>query len=172
MFSFNFEKKIDIQLQKKKIIFTNNKTQASLVKYLPFFHLLHVKNDKLYILNNFNLNINDIYRLKNLIYGLKNNFLVKLNLVGLGFKITKEEENKLVFSLGFSHTIKYNLPSNISLYSLKNRNTIYLLTGPEYSKLKQEAANIIKLKKPEPYKGKGIRYYNQIIKLKEGKKSN
>ena len=82
------------------------------------------------------------------------------------------ENNMIELKLGFSHTIFYKLPKNISIIQPKERVSIYILNGPEYNKLTQTFAKLRELKKPEPYKGKGIRYFNEIIKLKEGKKNN
>jgi large subunit ribosomal protein L6 len=113
-----------------------------------------------------------LHTLQRLFNGLQKQYSLKLNLVGLGFKINILDNNLIELKLGFSHSIFYELPSNIQILQPKDRISIYLLIGPELSKLTQVFASLRKLKKPEPYKGKGIRYFNEIIKLKEGKKNN
>lgn len=96
----------------------------------------------------------------------------KLKLIGVGYKVF-EEQNKLNqkylhFKLGYSHSIYYKLPANINI-KIHQFNKLFLSGYFNYNLSKN--ASIIKcLKRPEPYKGKGISYSNEIIKLKEGKK--
>lgn len=171
MYVFKLNNDLQIKIKKEYLLFKVN-SNLTLTKFKNIFSLLIIKNDKLYLLNKKKLKLNYVYTLKNFLIGLNKQFTIKLNLVGLGFKINLIDSQNLILSLGYSHTISYKLPQGIEMYNPKNKGSIYLLKGSEYSKLKQVAANLINLKKPEPYKGKGIRYFNQIIKLKEGKKSN
>ena len=171
MYLFKLQKNFDIKIEKNWILLKTN-SGSKMGKFKDPFTLFTVKNDKLYILNKKRLNLNIIYSLKNLLNGLNKQFSVKLSIIGLGYKINLIDPKTLVLHLGYSHTIKYELPYGIIMKHPKERVSTYLLIGDEYNKLKQVALNLINLKKPEPYKGKGIRYFNQIIKLKEGKKSN
>ena len=78
---------------------------------------------------------------------------------------------KLALALGFSHPVNYPLPTGISAVVEKDPkgNDIIILTGIDKQLIGETAAKIRQLKKPEPYKGKGIRYIDETIKLKAGK---
>jgi large subunit ribosomal protein L6 len=98
-------------------------------------------------------------------------FYKKLKLIGVGYKVFAIEpyENKLLlFKLGYSHKIYCGIPKEFYIHCLKAIK-LYVY-GSSYKKLTQLTSLIQLLKKPEPYKGKGILYENQKIKLKEGKK--
>lgn len=105
--------------------------------------------------------------IQNLITGLSKGFQKTLKITGVGYRVLAEG-NKLIFRLGFSHEVIYVVPSSISVICPK-ADTI-VLVSPEKSKLNQIASEIRALRKPDPYKGKGIRFENEIIRLKEGKK--
>lgn len=96
----------------------------------------------------------------------------KLKLVGVGYKVfeeqTKFDQKYLHFKLGYSHSIYYKLPTDISI-KIHQLNKMFL-SGYCNDNLSKNASVIKGLKSPEPYKGKGISYANEIIKLKEGKK--
>jgi len=102
----------------------------------------------------------------NLVAGVSNGFEKKLEIEGVGYK-AQMQGNDLVLSLGFSHPVVFKAPANITLAVLKNSITV---SGVSLELVGQTAANIRALKKPEPYKGKGIRYAGEIIKRKAGKK--
>jgi len=102
----------------------------------------------------------------NMINGVTNGFEKKLEIEGIGFK-AEAQGNNLVFNLGFSHQIVFKVPDGIKADVLKNTITI---SGISKELVGQTAANIRALKKPEPYKGKGIRYAGEVIKRKVGKK--
>jgi large subunit ribosomal protein L6 len=94
----------------------------------------------------------------------------KLKLVGVGYRVLNVENNNtlLLFKLGFSHSIYFKVPENLKITSLKF--TKLFICGNSYNFLTQTVALIRMLKKPEPYKGKGILYETEKIVLKEGKK--
>jgi len=104
----------------------------------------------------------------NAVRGLTVGFEKTLILEGVGFRITKEGEN-LNLSLGFSHPVKYQKPDTISFEVEKN--TILKIRGFNKELVGQVAAEIRAFKKPEPYKGKGFHYSNEIIQRKVGKKA-
>jgi len=93
-----------------------------------------------------------------------------LKLIGIGYKIFPIDniKNLYQFKLGFSHSIYYKVPNNINVFIKKN--TLIYLSGSSIKNVTQLASNIRSYKKPEPYKGKGILYHNETIKLKQGKK--
>jgi large subunit ribosomal protein L6 len=93
----------------------------------------------------------------------------KLKLIGVGFRASVIE-NTLKLKLGFSHEIEYHFPKEITIVTAKSKGTILLIKGPELTQVNQVAADIRGLRKPDDYKGKGIHYYNEILKLKKGKR--
>ena len=93
----------------------------------------------------------------------------KLKLVGVGFRALNELPNSFTFKLGYSHSVFYKLPDSIKAYCKKHiRITLFGKTS--YSFMSEVASNIRSLKKPEPYKGKGILYETEVVNLKQGKK--
>jgi len=103
---------------------------------------------------------------QNAINGLVTGFTKNLEIEGIGFRATKEGEG-LTFSLGFSHPIKFTPPNGIKLEVEKNKIKV---SGFDKAIVGQVAAEIRALRKPEPYKGKGIRYEGEVIRRKAGKK--
>lgn len=100
--------------------------------------------------------------------GVKTGFSIKLVLVGVGYRA--QIDKKILFlKLGYSHSIQYEIPENITIQCIQP--TILLITGQDKQKVHQVAANIRSYRKPEPYKGKGIRYENEKIRIKEGKRT-
>jgi large subunit ribosomal protein L6 len=105
--------------------------------------------------------------LSNMINGVSNGFSKKLILKGVGYR-AKNEKNILELSLGYSHPIFYKIPYGINISVLNN--TEILITGICKQTVGQTAADIRNKRLPEVYKGKGIRYANEVILLKETKK--
>ena len=103
----------------------------------------------------------------NMVEGVSKGFSKKLIIEGIGFKATVNG-SKLVLNLGFSHPVEILAPKGIEFKVEKN--TI-LISGIDKQVVGQVAANIRVQKKPEPYKGKGIRYDGEIIRRKDGKKA-
>ena len=130
------------------------------------------KTNNLILLNS-NIKLNHFYisMIYKLLWGVWKGYSIQLNIIGVGYKVFLEL-NKLVFKIGFSHNITYIIPKNIKIKILNQKQPAILITGINFQKITQTAAEIKSLKPAEPYKGKGIRYYNEIIKLKEGKKTN
>ena len=116
------------------------------------------------------LRISEINKIKQTILESSNLINVKLKLIGIGYKIFEIDyiKNLFQFKLGFSHSIFYKVPNNIKV-SIK-KNTLIYLSGNSIKSVTQLASDIRSYKKPEPYKGKGILYDNEIIQLKQGKK--
>ncbi|TSC66866.1 MAG: rplF [Parcubacteria group bacterium Gr01-1014_73] len=105
--------------------------------------------------------------IKSMLKGVVTPFTKKLIVEGIGFK-SEVKGSELVFSLGFTHQVKIPIPKNISATAVKN---IITITGVDKELVGRFAAEIRDLKKPEPYKGKGIHYEGEIIRRKEGKKT-
>ena len=108
--------------------------------------------------------------IKSHLKGISQKFKVNIFLNGLGFKAKLDQcKDNLVFRLGYSHDIILNIPENIEVSILKP--TQITLHGADWGKLTQFAHSIKKLKKVEPYKGKGILLKNETVLRKEGKKN-
>lgn len=103
-----------------------------------------------------------------MIIGVTSGFSKTLKLVGVGYKINMESDNIINMSLGYSHVIQYCLPTGIIVENIST--TEIVLKSINKQLLGQVAANIRSKRKPEVYKGKGIRYSNERIRIKEAKK--
>ena len=107
-------------------------------------------------------------RMSNILEGVTKGFQKKLQLVGVGYKVKLEGSNKLVLNLGKSHPDTYTLPESVKVEVPSQ--TEILLTSIDKVVLGQVAAEIRAFRPPEPYKGKGVRYSDEVIILKEVKK--
>ncbi len=105
--------------------------------------------------------------LQNMVVGVSQGFERKLVLVGVGYR-AQAQGNVLSLSLGFSHPVKYTVPQGITIETPSQ--TEILVKGISKEAVGQVAADIRAFRPPEPYKGKGVRYSDEKIKLKEGKK--
>ena len=105
--------------------------------------------------------------IKNMIKGVETPYQKKLILEGVGFK-SEVKGKEFVFALGFSHPVVVEIPEGITATAEKNNITI---TGIDKELVGSFAAAIRALKKPEPYKGKGMRYEDEVIRRKQGKKT-
>jgi large subunit ribosomal protein L6 len=103
----------------------------------------------------------------NMIEGVTKGFTKKLVIDGIGFKADVKPLD-ITLSLGFSHTIKMIIPEGIKVVGEKNT---LIITGINKDLVGQFAAKIRSQRKPEPYKGKGIRYDTEVIRRKQGKKT-
>ena len=101
----------------------------------------------------------------NAIEGVTNGFSKHLEIIGVGFNV-KAQNNRLIFQLGFSHDIVFYLQEGIEAVAQK---TSLEIKGADKQLVGQVAAKIRSLKKPEPYKGKGIRYKDEYVRSKQGK---
>ena len=103
----------------------------------------------------------------NMVIGVSKGYGKTLEISGVGFKAATQGTN-LMLNLGFSHPIIYPLPQGIKA-TVDSRQTQITLKGIDKQLIGQIAANLRSLKKPEPYKGKGIKYSGEIVHRKEGK---
>ena len=106
-------------------------------------------------------------QLANLVDGVAKGFTVNLELVGVGYRAAVQGK-EVVLQLGFSHEIKYPIPQGITVTSEKP--TSLSIFGADKQQVGQVASEIRAYRKPEPYKGKGVKYENERIVRKEGKK--
>ena len=107
--------------------------------------------------------------IENMIIGVSKGYTVELETVGVGyrFQVTGKQIN---VSAGFSHPVVVDIPEGITVEAPST--TELKLSGIDKQKVTEFAANIRKIRKPEPYKGKGIRYKGEVIRRKEGKKAS
>lgn len=105
--------------------------------------------------------------LKNMIAGVNKPFVKKLVIEGVGYK-AEVSGQELVLSLGFSHKIKVPIPKELKVTMEKSAMTI---SGVDKELVGQFSAKVRDYKRPEPYKGKGIVYENEVVRRKQGKKS-
>ena len=101
----------------------------------------------------------------NMVAGVASGYKKSLELIGVGFRVAKKG-NDLEFNIGFSHPVLFKVPDGITADVEKN--TIHV-SGIDKQLVGETAANIRKLKEPEPYKGKGIKYTDEVIRRKAGK---
>jgi len=104
---------------------------------------------------------------QNVVTGVSEGFRIVLELSGVGYRAAVEG-NELVLQLGFSHEVRYPVPEGISIVC--ERPTQIAVSGIDRQRVGQVAAEIRAWRKPEPYKGKGIRYSDEVVRRKEGKK--
>ena len=109
--------------------------------------------------------------LNKMILGVLKGFSAKLNIIGVGYKVSLEDQ-KLVLKLGFSHNVIYEIPKDVTIKILNQKLLTLVVFGNDLQRVNQVAAEIRALKMAEPYKGKGIKYFNEVVRRKEGKKTN
>lgn len=109
-----------------------------------------------------NANIN------NMIIGVTKGYEKKLEIVGVGYRFTAKG-NTLVVNAGYSHPVEVSVPTGITIEVLSN--TELFIRGIDKCLVGEFAAEVRKIRQPEPYKGKGIRYTDEHIRRKEGKKA-
>lgn len=103
----------------------------------------------------------------NMVVGVSKGFEKKLTLVGVGYR-AQAQGDKLALSLGFSHPVEHVMPAGVKVETPSQ--TEILIKGADKQQVGQVAADIRAYRPPEPYKGKGVRYANEVVVLKETKK--
>jgi large subunit ribosomal protein L6 len=103
----------------------------------------------------------------NMVTGVTTGYEKKLEIVGVGYRVMLKSPEQLEFALGFSHPVVVNAPAGIT-FSVE-ANTKFTVYGIDKQAVGEVAANIRKIRKPEPYKGKGVRYAGEHVRRKVGK---
>jgi large subunit ribosomal protein L6 len=112
--------------------------------------------------------------LANMVKGVSTGFTRKMEIFGTGYNL-KEQSGKLVFSLGFAHPVEMQIPKGIKVLvevPATKGNEVpakFTLTGADKQLIGQFAANLRAIRPPEPYKGKGVRYADEVVRRKAGK---
>ncbi len=113
-----------------------------------------------------------LYRalIANMVKGVTDGYVRKLELIGVGFKAANQG-NLLDLALGYSHNIMIEVPSELKVTTQqeKGQNPLIILEGVDKQLIGQVAAKLRGLRKPEPYKGKGVRYVGEVVRKKAGK---
>ncbi len=105
--------------------------------------------------------------INNMVVGVTDGFTKELEIIGVGYRAIPKGDNQLELALGFSHPVFVNAPEGITFeVPVPTRITV---RGIDKEKVGQVAADIRKIRKPEPYKGKGVRYVNEVVLRKAGK---
>ena len=116
--------------------------------------------------------LHGLYRalVSNMVKGVTEGITRKLELIGVGFKAANQG-NVLDLSLGYSHNIIFEVPKELKVATAqeKGQNPIITLEGIDKQLIGQVAAKLRSLRKPEPYKGKGVRYVGEVVRKKAGK---
>lgn len=110
-----------------------------------------------------------LYRalIANMVHGVSEGFEKRLEIEGVGYR-AEEKGNKLVLNVGYSHPIELDIPEGLTVKVEKNT---VIISGADKQLVGQFAANVRAVRKPEPYKGKGIRYADEHIRRKAGKRA-
>lgn len=106
--------------------------------------------------------------IKNMIIGVTEGYSKSLEAVGVGYRFNVAG-NKLTINAGYSHPVVIDVPAGLSVEGISN--TEIVIKGIDKCQVGEFAANIRKVREPEPYKGKGIRYKDEVVRRKEGKKA-
>lgn len=106
--------------------------------------------------------------LRNMVEGVNEPFKKVLVLEGVGYRVEAQGPNALKLIVGYSHPVELKAPEGVEITVEKN---VITISGADKEKVGQFAAEVRATKKPEPYKGKGLRYQDEIIRRKQGKKA-
>jgi large subunit ribosomal protein L6 len=106
--------------------------------------------------------------LSNAVVGVTKGWTKELDIVGIGYRAELKGKNTVVFTLGYSHQIEFPLPTGIAA-TIDPKQTRVTVTGIDRQKVGQVAADMRSLRKPDPYKNKGVRYVDEKLKKKVGK---
>ena len=104
----------------------------------------------------------------NAVEGVTNGWKKELDVVGIGYRVELKGKDMVVFTLGYSHPIEFPLPTGITV-EIDPKQTHVTVSGIDRQKVGQVAADMRSLRKPDPYKNKGVRYSDEKLKKKVGK---
>ena len=107
--------------------------------------------------------------IRNMIIGVTEGYEKRLETIGVGYRFALKD-GKLVVTAGYSHPVEVEIPTELSLEVPSN--TELVVKGIDKCLVGEFSANVRKIRQPEPYKGKGIRYKDEVIRRKEGKKAS
>jgi large subunit ribosomal protein L6 len=105
--------------------------------------------------------------LNNMVVGVSKGFDRRMNVEGVGYRAEMEGKTLVLF-VGYSHPVRVEPPAGIQ-FAVEERGKVLIVSGIDKEEVGQTAANLRKIRPPEPYKGKGIRYSNEVVRRKAGK---
>ena len=108
--------------------------------------------------------------INNMLIGVSEGFKKELEINGVGYRF-QLQGNKVIVSAGYSHTVEMVAPEGVKMEMPEKSQTELIISGYDKQAVSEFAANIREIRKPEPYKGKGIKYKDEHIRRKEGKKA-
>ncbi|MCW5196406.1 50S ribosomal protein L6 [Buchnera aphidicola (Pemphigus obesinymphae)] len=163
---------VDIKLKGQKIFIKGKNGELTYI----FHRSVTIEEKKSFLCFSVNLSYVDAWAqagtcralVYSMIIGVTEGFSKKLQLIGVGYRVSVTKKNVINMSLGYSHPIEYTLPFGV-IAEIPSQTEI-ILKGADKQLIGQVAANLRAYRVPEPYKGKGIRYENEIIRVKEAKK--
>ncbi len=157
-----------VKWELKNNIFNVSGPKGSLALNIPINVEIEERDNNIYVSSKNNVLWGTFRALiSNLITGVKSGFEKKLEIKGIGYK-AKTEKSNLVLEVGFSHNVTVKIPEDLKVDVNEN---IITISGIDKAHIGQFAANIKKIKPVEPYKGKGIIYKGEYVKIKPGKKA-
>lgn len=106
--------------------------------------------------------------IRNMIAGVNTPFVKRLEVEGIGYKVDVQGGKTVVLNVGYSHPVALPVPEGLTVSAEKN---VITVSGADKEMVGQFTANIREVRKPEPYKGKGIHYQGELIRRKQGKKA-
>ncbi|HCI29791.1 MAG TPA: 50S ribosomal protein L6 [Fervidobacterium sp.] len=153
------------ELELKPHPFVKIDVQGNEAWFSPNLELAKRKADE----RKYNAMVGTYWRLvKNMVIGVTEGFKKELEIVGVGYR-AQMQGNKLVMNLGYAHLVEMEVPADLTV-EVPAPNRI-VVSGIDKQKVGQYAADIKKWREPNSYSGKGIKYANEVLKLKEGKKA-
>jgi large subunit ribosomal protein L6 len=164
------EEGVQVNIKDSKVVVSNGDKEITFD--LPKQIEVEVKDGEVFVKRTndekFSKSLHGTYRmlLFNAVEGIKNGFEKKLELVGIGYR-ARMEGTTLVMSLGWNHPVKVETPEGITIEVPEE--TKILIKGYDKQKVGQLTAKIREMRKPEPYKGKGIRYEGEYVRRKSSK---
>lgn len=163
---------VQVQVQDQKVTVTGPKGSMSFV--VPALIKVETKDNEIWVSRvDENTDSNVLHgtvrtQINNMIKGVLEEYKEELEIQGVGYRASLKGKN-LNLSLGFSHPIEISAPEGI-VFSVPSETQV-IITGINKNLVGQTAAKLRSLKKPEPYKGKGVRYVGEYVARKEGKKA-
>ncbi len=145
---------------------------GTLTKEIPSLFSIEIKDKKIFLSPKNGNNVGSLYGLtrtliSNMVKGVSEGYSVTLELRGVGYRAQALSQHKISLLVGYSHPVEVEFPKLVSV-KVEGNNKI-ILTSPDKELLGVEADKVRKIRPPDCYKGKGIRYLDEEVKLKQGK---
>lgn len=148
---------------------------GNFTKYIKKDFIINIKENSILLsLKNKKDALNNLLKtlqmsIKTIIYDLNYSFYVVLEIRGVGYYVEEDKKGVLNFHIGYSHSIKYFLRDGVAFKKLNDKGTLFTIIGLSRSDVFLTLFDLLNMRKKDQYKGKGIFYYSETIKLKKGK---